>query len=104
MWVVTEALHLDLEADRVLSSGQVARHYDLNLSDLPSSIFAFDAFLALTHHSMAYQRVRFVTLERKVAQYPAASLRHLAGVAEMRRLLSVPRGAVALRDKHAFHH
>ena len=40
---------------------------------------------------MAYQRVQFVTLERKVARYPAASLRHLAGVAEMRRLIGAPR-------------
>ena len=40
---------------------------------------------------MAYQRVQFVTLERKVTRYPAASLRHLAGITEMRRLIGAPR-------------
>ena len=91
MSAATEALRLDLEPDQVLSFGQVARHYGLTLSKLPNDVFVFDAFLAPTHHSMAYQRVQFVTLERKVARYPAASLRHLAGIAEMRRLIGAPR-------------
>lgn len=90
MSVVTEALRLDLETDRVLSSGQVSRYYGFKLSDLPNDLIVFDAFLAPTHHSMDYQRFQFVTLERKVARYPAASLRHLAGVAEMRKLLGAP--------------
>lgn len=87
----TKTLLLDLETDRVLSVGQVARHYGLELSTIPTDAFIFDAFLAPTHHSMDYRRVRFVTLERKVTQLPTAPLRHLAGIAEMRRLLRAPR-------------
>ena len=40
---------------------------------------------------MTYREVRFGTLERKYAHLSASAVRHLAGVAEMRRLLRAPR-------------
>ncbi len=83
-------LYQDLEVDRVLSLGQVERHYGQTITP-QKGLFFFDSFLAPTHGSNAYARVPFVTLERKVTRMNAASLRHFAGVAEMRRLLKAPR-------------
>ncbi len=81
---------LDLEVDRVLSAGQVERHYRRSFP-AGKDLFVFDAFLAPTHGSNDYQRVSFYALERKATRMNASSLRHLAGVAEMRRLLKAPR-------------
>ncbi len=81
----------DLEVDKVLSEGQVVRHYGCSLAAVPTDILIFNAYLAPTHHSMSYQEVHFVALAHKLTRLSAASLRHLAGVAEMRRLLNAPR-------------
>lgn len=79
-----------LEVDRALSAGQVARRYDLDVCRLGKPFILVEAFTSATYGSQNYQRVAFVTLERKVSRLNAASLRHLAGVAEMRRYLNAP--------------
>lgn len=84
---------LDLQTDRALSDGQLRRHYGLDTSQLGKPFLHCKAFCAPTYGSQAYARVTFVTLERKVTRLGAASLRHLAGAAEMRRLLGAPREA-----------
>ena len=88
--VPTDELCLDLETDKVLSEGQLLRHYGYPLSRLSANILTFNAFLSTTHHSMTYREVFFVTLERKHTRLSASALRHLAGVAEMRRMLCAP--------------
>ena len=88
---VTESFYLDLETDKVLSEGQMLRHYGCSIDSVPDDLHIFSAFLATTHHSMTYREVRFVTLERKYARLPVSAVRHLAGVAEMRKLLAAPR-------------
>lgn len=86
-----DELYADLEVDRVLSEGQLIRHYGCVVADLSQNAFVFSAYLAPTHHSMSYGKFQFVTLERKVTALAASAIRHLAGVAEMRRLLNAPR-------------
>ena len=88
---VSDALYLDLEVDKVLSEGQLLRHYGCSVDSVPDDLHVFSAFLASTHHSMTYREVRFVTLERKYTCLSAAALRHLTGVAEMRRVLGASR-------------
>lgn len=85
-----EQLARALEVDRALSAGQVARRYDLDVRRLGKPFVLVEAFAAPTYGSRSYQRVAFVTLERKVGRLNAASLRHLAGVAEVRRALDAP--------------
>lgn len=80
----------ELERDRVLSQGQLERHHRCAVTALPKDVLRVSAYLAPTHHARSYREVHFVTLERKLARLPAASLRHLAGVAELRRLLGAP--------------
>lgn len=85
-----ELLVRALEVDRALSAGQVARRYDLDVCALGTPFILVEAFTSPTYGSQSYQRAVFVTLERKVSRLNAASLRHLAGVAEIRRHLNAP--------------
>lgn len=83
-----EQLARDLQTDGALSGGQVHRHYGLShdcLEDTHLSLVT--AFLAPTQGSTCYREMQFVTPSPKLARLNAASLRHLAGVAELRRIL-----------------
>ena len=52
-----------LEADRVLSSSQLKRHYGLSLDELESGDFKYvEAFLAPSRGSIHYDKVTFVSL------------------------------------------
>jgi hypothetical protein len=66
----------------------MARRYALTKT--PADILRFSAYPAPTHHSRTYRAVEFVTLEPALTRAPAATLRHLAAVAEMRHLLGAP--------------
>ncbi|HEX7021327.1 MAG TPA: replication-relaxation family protein [Trueperaceae bacterium] len=76
--------------DRALSTGQVQRRYGLAESALQASGLPLaTAYLAPTRGSYRYRRVVFVVATRKLARLDPNSLRHLAGVAELRALLGV---------------
>jgi hypothetical protein len=81
-----EQLRADLEVDRALSEGQVLRHYGISLASLEGFARA-EAYLAVTRGSYRHQRTNFVVCPARLRQTTGPSLRHLAGVAEMRRLL-----------------
>jgi hypothetical protein len=92
-----EALLEDLRVDLALSEGQVLAWYGLSLEKLfPTSGMSFlknEALLreVLLPEGRFLRKVRFIALKGlKDAQ--ATSLRHLAGVATMRRLLGVKEG------------
>lgn len=81
-----ERLRADLEVDHALSEGQVLRHYGLSLTALNDFALA-EAHLAITRGSYRHQRTNFVVCPSRLTRSTGPSLRHLAGVAEMRRLL-----------------
>ena len=83
-----DQLASDLETDHAISEGQLRRHYDLSTTDLSTSDFKFvKAFLAPSQGSLDYQQVMFIGLSSKLKRLEGSSLRHLAGIAEMRRVL-----------------
>ena len=83
-----EQLTRDLETDQAVSEGQLKRHYGHSVADLPPSDFTIaKVFLAPSQGSLDYQKVMFIGLSSKVRRLEGSSLRHLAGIAEMRRIL-----------------
>ena len=85
-----ERLIGDLEVDQAISVGQAVRHYGLGADDLPGKVVPIEAFVAATHGGNRYRQVAFVALSKRLARLSGASLRHLSGVAETRRLLGAP--------------
>lgn len=81
-----EQLRTDLTVDRALSEGQVLRHYGISVAALNGFALA-EAYLAVTRGSYRHQHTNFVVCPARLRQATGPSLRHLAGVAEMRRLL-----------------
>lgn len=73
----------DFDVDGVWTVGQVER-WSL---EVPPSARVVEGYLGFTHYRKS-QRVRFFVKE-SLAHLPLTTLRHLAGVAEMRRLLGV---------------
>lgn len=80
-------LERDLEIDRALSAGQLARHHGLTLEKVQECVHVFERSLAPTHGSRTFRPVRFVSLEGSLSGARGSELRHLAGLAEMRRML-----------------
>ena len=86
-------LSQDLETDRVLSSGQLKRYYGLSLIELENCNFkSVETFLAPSRGSLCYGQVTFVGLSSRLGRLEGNSLRHLAGIAEMRHVLGAPAG------------
>lgn len=81
----------DLDTDQAISEGQLRRHYGLSTTDLPSDFKFVNAFLAPSQGSLDYQQVRFIGLSARVKRLEGSSLRHLAGIAEMRHILGADR-------------
>ena len=83
-----DRLTSDLETDQVISEGQLRRHYGFTLTDLaPGDFTLVEAFLAASQGSLNYQRVMFIGLSSRLKRLESSSLRHLAGIAEMRHIL-----------------
>jgi hypothetical protein len=83
-------LKQDLSVDKALSEGQL-QHYDLTLQHL-SELRTRTVWLALTRGSYRYRTTNFIVDPSEAARC-TNGLRHLAGVAEMRRRLGVERSA-----------
>ena len=85
------ALDLDLNVDKALSYGQLYHYYNLTLADIAVCEHNYkEVFIALSHHSRMFKRVGFITL-KPYKRLSANALRHLAGVAELRRQLAASR-------------
>ena len=83
-----DQLTSDPETDHAISEEQLKRHYDFLITDLAVSDFTLvKAFLAPSQGSLDYQKVMFIGLSSKMKRLESSSLRHLAGIAEMRRVL-----------------
>lgn len=80
--------------DRVVTLGQVERHYDLSVQDLRGSLALREAVHAPLVDSSKRVRTTFATtpeLEEWMRWRPAWELAHLAGTAELRHMLGVAR-------------
>ncbi len=78
----------DLATDRVLSSGQLKQYYSLSVNELKDTDLKFvEAFLSPSRGSIRYAQISFVGLSSSIGRLEGNSLRHLAGIAEMRRVL-----------------
>ena len=84
-----DQLLVDLKTDQAISEGQLRRHYALEIPDLKAKDFTLvKAFLAPSQGSFDYQQVTFIGLSSRLKRLESSSLRHLAGIAEMRRVLA----------------
>ena len=84
-----DQLLINLETDQAISEAQLRRHYALEIPDLKADDFTLvKAFLAPSQGSFNYRKVTFIGLSSKLKRLEASSLRHLAGIAEMRRILA----------------
>jgi hypothetical protein len=80
----------DLVVDKVLSLGQCERHYGLIPKHLDRDLYRKTVFVKQTNYSRRAQRHTFVTANGKTRDLQKSMLRHLAGVAELRRILDAP--------------
>jgi hypothetical protein len=86
-----KGLRESLEVDKAISEGQLYRYWGLRLEDLGPDWSTVTRQIGLTRHSSG--QVTFVCLEKRVGALEGAQLRHLAGVAEMRKMLGELPGA-----------
>jgi hypothetical protein len=92
------ALEIALETDLVLSQSQVRRHHGLSLEACREARLSIQEMLVTpTAKSRVARAVNFVSLEP--LEIPAWELRHLVGIAEVRRVL-----AARLEDWQLIHH
>jgi hypothetical protein len=83
-------LEAALETDVVLSERQVQKHYGVSLETCETAgLCVQSALIAPTVHRRATREVSFVSLEPLTLE--PFEIRHLAGVAEVRHQLRVPR-------------
>jgi hypothetical protein len=94
----------DLTADRVISYGQLRRHYGLGDHDLDRVPYV-ETILRPVHMRKALEvKTRFFLGQKKLQSMSDHSLMHLAGTGEMRRILGVRTGdswVVNARHAHA---
>jgi Replication-relaxation len=76
-----------LQRDKVMSLGQCLHHYNVTRSELDKQFILKEDFLSETNYTRHSSRFTFVCRDKKTAQRQGSSLRHLAGVTEMRLLL-----------------
>jgi len=83
-----EGLKEALEVDKALSLGQCWRRWGVGLEEIKETgVHTVEAQIGLTRYQRP-QSVVFVCSSRSVAKLHPNQLRHLAGVAEMRRILA----------------
>ena len=84
-----ESLQEALAVDYVLTTTQVERYYDLNNTESPN-LKVFRQYVAATRQGQKYKEVNFVTLKnnRKARKERASTLRHYAGIADIRQQLN----------------
>lgn len=84
-------LEAELQTDLVLSERQVFMQLGSGRAQsIPPQWCAFELVIAPSRHSRTFTRQRFYTLESCVKDLHPNVIRHLVGVAQMRRLLNAP--------------
>ncbi|THF69841.1 hypothetical protein E7T06_10075 [Deinococcus sp. Arct2-2] len=87
-----ERFFADLAADRVISYGQLRRHYGLDEHDLDRVPYV-ETVLQPTHMRKALEvKTRFFLGQKSLQSMSDHSLMHFAGTGEMRRILGVRTG------------
>jgi glutamyl/glutaminyl-tRNA synthetase len=90
-----------LKQDLALTLTQASRRFDIELETVKSleesgQLYVTEDSLKVTHESRQKQKVTFLCHDERTAQRPGTTLRHMAGVAEMRYKLGSPRWALTL--------
>jgi hypothetical protein len=80
-----------LECDGVLTAEQLRRHYQCLLKQIKQAGGKVATVpVTETRYGTRIYTLRFVTIEKRLLSLPGTELRHLAGLAELRTMLSVP--------------
>lgn len=104
MWLSTDPVKRFLECltqDLALTLTQASRRFGIEMETIKSleesgELYVTEDSLKVTHESRQKQKVTFLCHDERTAQRPGTTLRHMAGVAEMRYKLGSPRWALTL--------
>jgi hypothetical protein len=90
-----------LKQDLALTLAQASRRFGIEIETVTAleesgELHVTEDSLKLTHESRQKQKVTFLCHDERTSQRPGTTLRHLAGIAEMRYKLGSPRWALTL--------
>jgi Replication-relaxation len=90
-----------LKQDFALTLTQASRRFGIEIETVTAleeseDLYVTEDSLKVTHESRQKQKVTFLCHDERTSQRPGTTLRHLAGIAEMRYKLGSPRWALTL--------